>query len=834
MMSRLSLEKSRYGEREYASTRSKLRKWGGLVLFGAVTLALCSCGGGDSPVLDQNAQVAGNWQFTLTTSGDSFVASPLQGGFLQQNNGALSGQIAFSIVLPGSPQPCNTGTATVTGTISGQTVNLTAVMTTLDQSGNSTAQSLTLSGGALSSDGATIQNGTYGLTAGYYNNTSSSQVAPCGLAQDAGTWSATLVPPVTGGFQGFFHSTGTGFNGGGLGNQDFAVSGTLTQGPNIGTSSATVTGTLIFQDPVSLLNDYPCLTTASLNGTISGNTVLLQIFATNGADVGQIGQTPGSSSVPNNPVRVVQTQGGFVLRGGSGTGEPGYAVTTKPCPTTDSGDICLAFQGTNACKQPITLVPFFLAFEPQLLGSAATTQTITLSNVSGSSLTGVTLTFAEDDNTAAGFSFYPSGGDFNGVHHFTEQDTCGSQQGAFNLDAGGSCTITVLFSPQESCPWLPQTQSTSTGSLPAIVGLPPAQCPITLSASLNVTIPGGSADKDNQFLVPITGTAISFVAPSVPEIDFGAEALGEASPPQTVTFTNQSPNRVTILPAPSAPCTYSNRNLGLPLERPPQAGSVGGLAVAETADLPNPTAISANSSLSPPTALYNCDSDPPPPKGSGNPNILLSNDGCLGVTLQPFGQSGDSCSLQLTFVPQPGTWGKLTAASNSGLDDFLELNTAWCGDAKNPPQPNCEIDSGRFPVEIKTNLPSPLRMTPGAGMDFGIITEGITSSPLSITLFNDPADPNAGTVNITNKVVSGSDYLETDDCPPSLPTNSSCTITVTFTPKVVGLDPGSIAITYSLASQLPALQTIYMRGSGCTVLPSGACVTENPELRRRH
>ena len=229
------------------------------------------------------------------------------------------------------------GTATVAGTVSGHTVNLTAVVGTLDPNGNPTTQTITLSNGQLTTDSAgnpVIQGGTYGLTAGYA--TVQGQLVSCGSAQDGGTWSAALVPRVTGSFQGFFHSTATG-----LSDQDFALSGTLTQGPNMGTSSATVTGTLVFQDPVSLLNDYPCLTTASVNGTISGNTVLLQIFGTNGADVGQIGQTPGSTSAPTSTVTLDSAQGGFMLHNSGGTG---YTVTTKPCPSTDSGNLCLAFQ----------------------------------------------------------------------------------------------------------------------------------------------------------------------------------------------------------------------------------------------------------------------------------------------------------------------------------------------------------------------------------------------------------------------------------------------------------------------------------------------------------
>jgi hypothetical protein len=802
-----------------------------ILLLAGLTVALSACGGGgSSSAVEGSPQVAGNWQFTMTPTGNSsFVGSPLQGGFLLQNNGSFTGQIAFSIALPpaSSPTICNSGTATVTGTVSGQTVSLTAVVGTLDGNGNPTTQTLSLTGGKLSSDNSTITGGMYSLTAGNYSTGSPPQLQACGSATDTGSWSATSVPPVTGGFQGFFHSTKSET----IENQDFPVSGTLTQGANIGASSATINGTLVFKDPISLLNDYPCLTTASVNGTISGNTVLLQIFSTNGADVGQIGQSPGSVL---GPVIAATAQGGLILQNspgaisGTGTGA-GYGLTTKSCPGTpgDSGNLCLS-TGT-ACMQPITLTPFSLTFAPQLLGPNPTTtppnplnpQAITLTNNTSQELTGLSLSLVENDSTA----FYQSqttggisGGDFNGKPHFSETDTC-TPEANFSLapsgQKGSSCTITVTFSPQESCPWLPEQDVNNHSE--GIYWLPPAQCPVPLTAILFVKNVSGSKDPDNEFSVPITGTGLSFIVPSVPELDFGAEAVGEASPPQALTFTNQSSSPVSILPA-AGPCSYSDKNLQPPQPRPP-LGEVGGIQLAETADigLTNSELILNDSSLFPPlinapTVGYFCDTDLPTSKGgSGNPNFSIM-DGCSGQTLQPFGQAGDSCSLQVTFVPQPATW-REAASALVGLDDFLQLNTAWCGDANNAPEANCEIDSGRFPVEIKTNPASPLRMSPGAGMDFGGVTKGTTSPPLTITLFNDPEDPNSAAVSFASKIISG-DYFETDTCGSSLAVNESCTITVTFMPKIVGLDPGSIIISYSTPSLIGYTQTIFMRGTG--------------------
>jgi len=100
-------------------------------------------------------------------------------------------------------------------------------------------------------------------------------------------------------------------------------------------------------------------------------------------------------------------------------------------------------------------------------------------------------------------------------------------------------------------------------------------------------------------------------------------------------------------------------------------------------------------------------------------------------------------------------------------------------------------------------------MTPGAGLDFGIQLKSHSSAPQTITLFNDPSDPNAMTVNFTGNLVKG-DYTETDDCGTSLAPGGTCTLTITFRPNTVGLDPGTITITYAVGQT----QTVHLRGTG--------------------
>jgi len=737
-------------------------------------IMLAACGGRASGGSDNSASLSGNWQFTVAPPPDGSFSGGLQGGFLLQNNGSVTGAAVYSVsaanIQTPLTNPCNSGSAPITGTIGSQNVTLTAGAGT---------QTFTFIG-TLSSDGSTMR-GTYASTAG----TAADGTTPCGTIQTGLQWSAILVPPITGTIQGNFHSTG---GTAGLSNQDFLVSGSLTQGENIGASNATVTGTLNFIDPTTNLSDYPCFSVASVNGQISGNSVILQIIGTNGSNQGQIGEPPGSGfagATGLNPVTFDSVQGGYILHGVG----PSYFVASKTCggsvgSTTTAGDygnICLALGSASACQQPITLSPAVVTFPAQMLGSAATTQTIALTNNSSSTLSGLTLNFSNNsDNQFNGQS------DFNGLSSFTEQDTCAaSPSSTFALGAGQSCSIAVTFTPQESCPWLPF------GNPPAISGAPPEWCPFPQSAQVTIDSPM-SADNDTAFTVPIKGTAVSAIVPSTPELDFGAEEPlnpPEASLPQMLSFTNNSGYPLQILGR--ASCTNPPKGqLTLPhplLETSP----VGGLQVVSNGSgsiLP----ITPDGS----TITYNCDRD----LGTKLPNFQISSDTCTGNLLAPQ----TSCSLQVAYVPQPNT------DTNSGLDYFLELNTVQCSGTVIS---DCEIDSGRFPVELKTNPSSPLRMSPSAGLDFGNQAHDKTSAQLTITLLNDPSLASPQTVTFVGNVVVQGNYSETDDCPVTLAPGSSCTLSVTFTPSIVGFDPGSLTINYS-PEPAGAPQIVYLRGTG--------------------
>lgn len=310
-------------------------------------------------------------------------------------------------------------------------------------------------------------------------------------------------------------------------------------------------------------------------------------------------------------------------------------------------------------------------------------------------------------------------------------------------------------------------------------GESPSLCPFPMAASLTVNSPS-SADSNTAFAVPISGLGFSALVPSTPQLDFGSEALNEVSAPQTLSFINQGIAPVQILPSLSSPCVNPTTGV-LTLSRPITTGEIAGLQVDTAAIVPNGSTIN-----------YSCDSD----LTSQKPNFQISGDNCSGTLLAPQ----QACTLQVSFAPQPSTL--LTPT----LDYFLELNTLQCTSTTTS---SCEIDSGRFPVELTANLPSPLRMTPGAGLDFGLQAKGESSAPLTIRLFNDPSDPKASTINFTGNLPKG-DYTETDDCGASLAPGATCTLTIVFKPVIVGFDPGTVTITYAVGQT----QTIHLRGTG--------------------
>jgi hypothetical protein len=267
-----------------------------------LTLMLTACGG--SPVITPpSGPLSGNWQINLLQQDPS--QTPLSAsGFIAQANDAITGSIQ---VAPfGSKGSC-AGVSVLTGTIKGQNVtfSLNGGGIVLNFTGTASTNSQTMSGDYQAVGGGCS---TVGIT---------------------GTWNAVLVPPLNGNFTGTlsnsqYMSLLTGVSPA----APIAVSGSMTQSSNDGASNATVTGTM---NAVG----YPCFTTASLTGTISGQNVVLSVFGYEGAQIGTLGsaQTPALvSSGPDNAISLLSQPNGEMT-----LGKASATTVVGPCPPLGIG-----------------------------------------------------------------------------------------------------------------------------------------------------------------------------------------------------------------------------------------------------------------------------------------------------------------------------------------------------------------------------------------------------------------------------------------------------------------------------------------------------------------
>jgi hypothetical protein len=122
--------------------------------------------------------------------------------------------------------------------------------------------------------------------------------------------------------------------------------------------------------------------------------------------------------------------------------------------------------------------------------------------------------------------------------------------------------------------------------------------------------------------------------------------------------------------------------------------------------------------------------------------------------------------------------------------------------------------------EQKLNVfsPFPTAILSPHSVNFGSVVEGTTSAAKTFTLTN---SQNAALTNI-NVSTSSTDYTQKNTCGTSINPGKKCTITVTFTPSIIGTDDATLSVSDS-ASNSP--QTAALTGKGMapvTLTPTNA------------
>ncbi len=227
------------------------------ILWLAWLLCMSACGTSNTASTGSTGSISGNWLIGLTDTADT-KASITQSGSLLQNNDIVTGSLIFT------DSPCS-GVGNFQGSVTGSAVSLTVNPTGTEINLTGTMGSESSCASKQACMGGTYTTLSMGCTAG--------KTIP-----SAGTWTATLVSPLSGNITGTFTKKGV---------TTATVTGMVTQGPNSGSSSTPLTGSLTFAGGF-------CYSSANIVGSISGTSVVMNLVDSDGT---QIGEVYGTSSI---------------------------------------------------------------------------------------------------------------------------------------------------------------------------------------------------------------------------------------------------------------------------------------------------------------------------------------------------------------------------------------------------------------------------------------------------------------------------------------------------------------------------------------------------------
>ncbi len=463
------------------------------------------------------------------------------------------------------------------------------------------------------------------------------------------------------------------------------------------------------------------------------------------------------------------------------TSVAGYLATlsVSDSATGSPHTVELSGSGTPATASQAVLSPNPLAFPSTLVGTAAATLPMTLSNPGTAALTitGISVTGTNASS-------------------FGQSNNCGT-----SLAAAGSCTITVIFTPAstgslsasisvaDNATGSPQTAVLSgIGTQPqALLSPNPLAFPNTLVGTAATALPMTLSNPGTAALtitsISVTGANFSSFGESN---NCGSSLAVGATCTITVTFTPASAGNL------SASISVADNATGSP-----HTAALTGTGTAPQAVLsPNPLAFPNTTVGTPATALPMTLSNP------GTAALTINSISVTGANSGSFGETnncgsslaaGATCTITVSFTPASA--GNLTA-SISVADN-----------AAGSPHTAALTGTGTVPLIPQAALsPNPLA--------FPSTTIGTPATPLPMTLSNSGNAP----LTITSISVTGanaSSFGETNNCGASLAAGASCTITVSFTPTSAGSLSAAISVTDNAAGS-PQSAVVTGTGSAST------------------
>lgn len=541
----------------------------------------------------------------------------------------------------------------------------------------------------------------------------------------------------------------------------------------------------------------------------------------------------------------VSADGHFTISQSSTTGGlTGYLVSPTEAiffdtsgPTTDPApsvhpllDVAQSLIGTSSVTPVLSITKTHTG--NFTLGQSGATYTVTVSNGANSGPTSGTVTVTDNLPTEIGVV-----SEMSGTGWTCETPSASVCIRSDALAAGASYPpITVTVTVSSTLPVTPQANSVTVsggGSASATATDPTTiLSPSTPVATLNpsngsVLAFGTQAENVESNSKPVTLTNTGTAALTVTSISITA---GNAN----FTANNNCPASLPVGTTASSTCTINV------LFDPTALGPLTGTLTVKTNDPTNPTqTISltgtgvpsgpAVATLNPAGGSTLAFGNQAVSVGSNPMTVTLTNTGGAALTvsgisineeIKAFSETNNcpatlgvaypaaSCTVSVVFTP----------TSLTGFSGTLVVTTS---DPKNPTQT----------ISLSgTGVPGGAVTLSATTINFGDEVLTIKSGPQTVTLTNSGSGP----LSISS-IVSNGDYAQTNTCPVGtdttpLPTNGTCTITVTFTPTQTGTRSGTVVLTDN-ATNSP--QSIALTGTGTMVglTPgpgSSTTVTVNP------
>ncbi len=497
-------------------------------------------------------------------------------------------------------------------------------------------------------------------------------------------------------------------------------------------------------------------TSAGMNVTVqnTGKTALAFTSATTTLDYAIKSNTCGSS-IPAGMSCIITV-----------TFTPNAIGTINGTLTLVNGDVTspqvVSLTGVGTSGPAVQLSPGSLSFGTVLIKSASTPMPVTLTNTGG----GV-LTFT--GGNAAGITI--TGTDKG---DFTQTNNCGA-----SVAAGASCTITVTFTPQavgtrtgdvtikDNATSGTQTVTLSgSGAYPTVTLTPSTLAFGSVQVGTSAAAKMSTLKNNGQVNLTITKLALSGANPS--EYTETNNCIGTFAPNATCTIT------VTFSPTKSGA-----QNASVTITDNTSTGS-NTLTLTGTGALPT-------ASLTPSTFNYGTINE-----GSNKlETFTLKN------------TSTSSYTLDITSTTITGTnKGDFTVTTNTCGATLAKGATCLITVKFAPTTAGAE--SATLSVSDNTSAGSTTAALSGTGNDvtltpathnYGTIKVG-TPKAQAYVLAN--ISTPAATVTISSITVTGTNaadfVITTNTCGTTLAQNASCSITVTFTPSIVGAESATLTV----------------------------------------